>query len=142
MIGSIAVRASLIWRREKVGLTNLPITHAFMQTSLAEPVAGVVPFKQLETVKSAITKGIGGAIVMASGPVRLNLGCKTVDAQTHIHGLEDQPDLSRGLHQRISESSRASQVGPTVSGICSSQPLACYGRFSDDREHQCEGISL
>ena len=70
-----------------------------MQTPHAQPYAGAVPDQQLDPIAGTVTKRVGVAVSRRMPQLLLDFERRVVNAQTHIDGLDRQPQLV-GLDHR------------------------------------------
>lgn len=64
-----------------------------MQSALAQPHACTIPDQELEAGLATIAEGVGSAVAGAATQAVLDALGKTVYADTHINGFDDEPDL-------------------------------------------------
>ena len=64
-----------------------------MQSALAQPDTGAIPYQELHAGLATITEGVGGAVAGTATQAVLDALGKSVYADTHINGFDDEPDL-------------------------------------------------
>ena len=64
-----------------------------MQSALAQPDTGAIPYQELHAGLATITEGVGGAVAGTATQAVLDALGKSVYADTHINGFDDEPYL-------------------------------------------------